>query len=322
MKLRRLFFLSVSLLLTVSCFAQKDSYTRVDSLMREYQVKIRSEKDLYKITYYIRTNFDTDSLRLRAAFIWITENIMYDVKAFIREDPSAAQLNYVLRNKKAICSGYANLVKYFCDAFSIESEIVEGYGRTGRRDVFLGHRSLRSNHAWNAVKINGTWRHIDATWATGVLDDTNEDKPVYRKQFNETYYFTAPEKFMLNHLPEKKQPQFDNRIDKRTFKKLPLFLSDFLADTIPEVSPDISLISTKAGDTLLFRLKTEKRINALYAFSDNQEKASYGGTSNYVEGWIEFRYPVTVKGYYNLYIGYYYGISEKYTLLAYKLEVK
>jgi len=304
-------------------FSQQPVYSRVDSLMREYRVKIKSEKDLYKLTYYIRTNFDADSLRLRAAFIWITENIMYDVKAFIREDPSAAQLNYVLRYKKGVCSGYANLLKYFCDAFAIESQIVVGYARTGRKDVFLDQHSLRSNHAWNAVNINGKWRLIDATWATGNADMSNEEKPVFKKDFNEIYYFTDPEKLKLNHFPDKKEFQFaDNSIDKRTFRKQPLFLSHYLADTIQEVSPNISLLKAKAGDTLLFRWKTEKRINSMYAISETQKKANYHGLINYNNGWIEFYYPVTVKGYYELYIGYYYGISGSKTLLAYKLDVK
>ncbi len=99
-------------------------------------------------------------------------------------------------------------------------------------------------------------------------------------------------------------------------------MSAYLADTIQEVSPNISLLSAKTGDTLLFRLKTEKRINSMYAFSETQKKASYHGLVNYNNGWIEFNYPVTVKGHYELYIGYYYGVSGKKTLLAYKLDVK
>src|SRR5262249_41453918 len=107
--------------------ASDTTYRRVDSIMRAYSKKINSVDELYKLTYFIRSSFDSDSLRLRASVIWITENIDYDVKAWVDEDPRAADMEYVLRKKKAICSGYANLLKYFCDAFDIENEIVTGH---------------------------------------------------------------------------------------------------------------------------------------------------------------------------------------------------
>ena len=151
--------------LSLTGLAQENPYNKVDSLMRGYKEKIKSVDDLYKVVYYIRNTFNADSLRLRAAVIWITENIAYDIKAFQKEDPSAALLSYVIRNKKAICSGYASLVKFFCSSFNIDCEIVEGYGRTGKSKIVMNQSYLRSNHAWNSVKINNTWRLIDATWA-------------------------------------------------------------------------------------------------------------------------------------------------------------
>ena len=99
--------------------------------MRNYKEKIKSGDDLYKLVNFIRNNFSADSLRLRASFIWITQNIDYDVKAYQKEDPAAAGIDYAIRNKKAICSGYSNLLKYFCDAFKIENRIVEGRARAG-----------------------------------------------------------------------------------------------------------------------------------------------------------------------------------------------
>ncbi len=115
----RLFCLSVFILLSTPCISQSNPYSKVDSLMREYSTKIKSADDLYKVVDYIRNTFSEDSLRFRAAFIWITDNIAYDVKAYQKEDPAAAQLNYAVKNKKAICSGYTSLVKFFCSAFNM-----------------------------------------------------------------------------------------------------------------------------------------------------------------------------------------------------------
>jgi len=143
----RVLFLSVLAFLAVSGLAQERPYARVDSLMRQYREKIKSADELYKVIYYIRNNFEVDSLRLRASIIWITENIAYDVKAFQKEDPSAAQLIYVIKYKKAICGGYASLVKFFCNSFNIECEIVNGYGRSGKSKIVMNQTYLRSNHA-------------------------------------------------------------------------------------------------------------------------------------------------------------------------------
>ena len=291
--------------------------------MRGYKEKIKSADELYKIVYYIRNTFQTDSIRLRASVIWITENIAYDVKAFQKEDPTAAQLSYVIKNKKAICGGYASLVKFFCNSFNIECETVIGYGRAGKNKIVMNQSYLRSNHAWNSVKINDTWRLIDATWAAGRVDDTDEKNLVFHKYFSEIYYDTPPEKLILNHLPEQKQFQLTNKaMDQRKFMKSPMFFSDFLTHSISNVLPDTALIKTKFGDTLVFKFKTDVPINRLYTFSDRLEKARHEAPATYKDGWVEFRYPVKLIGFYNLYIGYAISNRERYTLLGYKLEVR
>ena len=127
------FFFSALLILSFYSFklnAQDDGYYRVDSVMRNYHPRIKTFDDLYNVVYFIRKNFVEDSLRLRASFIWITENISYDVTAAKRENFNAAKLPYVIKSKKAICSGYSSLLKYFCDYFNIESKIIEGRAKS------------------------------------------------------------------------------------------------------------------------------------------------------------------------------------------------
>ena len=319
----RLFCLSVFILLSTPCISQPNPYSKVDSLMREYSTKIKSADDLYKVVDYIRNTFSEDSLRFRAAFIWITDNIAYDVKAYQKEDPAAAQLNYAVKNRKAICSGYTSLVKFFCSAFNIECETVIGYGRASKNKIVMNQEYLRNNHAWNSVKINGTWRLADATWAAGGVDDRDEENLVFHKEFKEIYYDTPPEKLILNHFPQNKQFQLTNKLmDQKRFMKSPLCFSDFLAHSISATLPDTALIKTKVGDTLVFKLQTALPINQLYAYSDILVKARHEAATIYKDGWIEFRYPVQLTGFYNLYIGYTLNNRERFTLLGYKLEVR
>lgn len=291
--------------------------------MRAYKEKIRTADNLYKVIYFIRQSFAVDSLRLRASFIWITENIAYDVKAYQKEDPIAAQLNYVIANKKAICGGYAALLKFFCDAFNIENRVIEGYGRTGKRGIHIRQDKLRTNHAWNAVNINGVWRLMDATWAAGFVDDSDEDKLVYYKDYEETYYFTAPDEMILNHFPTTMQFQYVGKArSQQGFIKSPLFLTGALAVHISAVDPDTALIRANTADTIFFRFKTDTSFISLYAFSDRSEKAFYETSPKNNNGWIEFKYPVKLPGTYNLFIGCYLNDRTRLSLLGYKLEVK
>lgn len=319
-----LFGLFLLLFICISnSFSQDSPYRFVDSTMRNYREKIKDQNDLYKLTYFIRNSFKSDSIRLRACFIWITENIGYDIRSYIREDPRAGQLEYVLKRKKAICGGYANLLKYMCDGLNIKCEIVNGYARAGKRSIYLSYFPTRPNHAWNAVFINNTWRLIDPTWAAGYTNDTDEEKDMkYTKNFNETYYFTPPEKFILNHYPGDFRFLFlEKSISQQRFIKQPLFTSYFLADSVERVIPDSSLIKTSVGDTIIFRFNKGSEINEFCAFSEKSEKAYHRSFLKKRGDWFEFHYPVKISGIYELYICSFHHEKSK-PLVGYRLEVK
>lgn len=295
----------LSLVIFKSGFTQNPIYKDVDSIMRQYNEKIKSSDELYKVVYFIRNSFNSDSLRLRASFIWITENISYDIEGFEKEDPRSSMLNYVIKNKKAVCGGYAGLLKFFCDAFNIDSKIIYGTARTGRRDISISHLRLRTNHAWNAVKINNSWRLIDPTWAAGVVDNTDEENLKYYKNYSETYYFTPPEKMIFNHFPDQYQYQFLNKaIPAIKFKKWPLFTTFFIGDSITEVYPDTSLIRVKLGDTVHFKIKTRFYSVHVCFTSEDFKKVNYLGTVKKDGDWLLIDFPVEALGKYNLYLNY------------------
>ena len=61
-----------------------------------------------------------------------------------------------LKEGKATCLGYATLAKLFFDELGLESYIVDGYVS----DAYDGD----GYHAWNIVKIDDKWHHIDITY--------------------------------------------------------------------------------------------------------------------------------------------------------------
>lgn len=311
------------LLPLVNVSAQTDTYQRVDSLMATYTKKVKSTDDLRDLWYFIYQNVYTDSLRLRAAVVWMASTIAYDVKRWQSESEEPVTLNDVLKRKKAVCAGYAALLKYLCDMFRIECEIVSGRARAFDRDVYLQPSKLLDNHAWNAVKINGRWRLIDPTWVAGsVSGETDDPKAKFIPAFNETYYFTPPEKFILNHFPKQSRHQLSSpTVQEKDFLAAPLYLTPFLNADVAKISPGEELIKAAVGDTVRFRFKAASLASEMMAWSPAQKKAEYKGEATTKDGFTEFRYPVAASGFYNLYIGQVKAMRGE-ALVGYKLQVE
>ncbi len=62
---------------------------------------------------------------------------------------------------KAVCNGYAEALELLLLCSGVETQMVVGTTDEG-------------NHAWNMVKLEDSWYHIDATW-DDPLPDTGED---------------------------------------------------------------------------------------------------------------------------------------------------
>ena len=100
-----------------------------------------------------------------------------------------------MKYKKAVCQGYSELFKAFCDLSNIPCFVVsgysKGYGYSKKTEI------TTSDHAWNTVFVDNKWHLLDATWGAGYLND----KMKYVAKFSEDYFLTNPENFILKHLP-------------------------------------------------------------------------------------------------------------------------
>jgi len=74
---------------------------------------------------------------------WLVYNANYDY-TYTNYHPSG-----VLLNGTGVCQSYAEAYSLLLDAFSIENMVLS---------------APEMNHAWNLVKIDGEWCHIDCTW--------------------------------------------------------------------------------------------------------------------------------------------------------------
>ncbi len=127
---------------------------------------IAQEISAKPIALNITSNIKNDSLKVVAIYNWIFENVDYDWETYKKlkngqpYSDEAWKVKDILRTKKAVCGGYAELFNDLCYFNNIKSKYI------------LGESNLEG-HAWNAVYINQKWYLMDITWADNI-----EEKPI------------------------------------------------------------------------------------------------------------------------------------------------
>lgn len=224
----------------------------------------------------LTANYITGAEKVRAIYSWITSHIAYNtgifkprrtayIPAFDPLDtasvwPSGDEMvaRQVLKRRAGVCDGYAKLFKVLCNYAGIEAECVLGYGRTSTA------KNFRTNHTWNAVKIDSNWHLLDVTWAAGYVDYADEF--VFRQ--NDFYFLTPPEQFIHDHYPEDlRWTLLQHPPGQTEFRKAPFRNKNFLKYNVTSYSPATGLIEVVVGDTLQFsvRLKDASKTKSISA---------------------------------------------------------
>ena len=93
--------------------------------------------------------------RVQAVHDYLVLNTKYDISQANGGSVPVSELNKfpysVLKEHKGICTGYALAAKLLLERAGIEAIYVTGTGRNG-------------SHAWNIVKVNNNYYHLDVTW--------------------------------------------------------------------------------------------------------------------------------------------------------------
>ena len=144
---------------------------------------------------------------------FITDRISYGKR-------SRTPLNCI-NSGAGVCQDYAELFKALCEISNIENIYVTGDGKTSAQDIGF----YSSNHAWNAVKVNGKYQLYDLTWAAGTFNSQTKE---FNKKFNAQYFNADPKKFISNHFPDSSKWQLlDAPISKEEYINSPSFSPEF-----------------------------------------------------------------------------------------------
>ena len=167
----------------------------------------RHKKNVEHLAAYLGSLASNPSGKTRAIFRWITHHIRYDSQALTSGNYGDLSPAGVLQRRKAVCAGYANLFEALGRAMRLNVATIRGYSK-GLGYTVGSRFNGQSNHAWNAVQINGKWHLLDCTWGAGHVTEPGG----YVREFNEHYFLTPPKEFIYDHFPENSNWQFLDRI--------------------------------------------------------------------------------------------------------------
>jgi hypothetical protein len=214
----------------------------------------------------LTASYTTDIEKARAIFSWIAQHIGYNTGIFnvgrgyrsskyifdpadtISSKSAIEQTaEKVLRRRVAVCDGYAKLFKTLCDYAGVESEVILGYGKC----YLEKDEKFKTNHTWNAVKIDSNWYLLDITWAAGYVTFSNDF--VFR--LDESYFLTPPQQFILDHYPEDlKWTLLEHPPTLREFHFSPFKYKSYIKYGISSASPPNGTIAASVGDTIRIEL--------------------------------------------------------------------
>jgi len=197
------------------------AYEEIDSHALSAPATARAS--VKSLAAYLTKPAKNDREKARAIFRWIAANIDYDVQVFFKGGSGLTAAGDVLKRGKSVCYGYSDLFLALAEEAGLQAVMIRGYGK-GYGYQPGQHFSGPSNHAWNAVLINGSWYLIDTTWGAGYVSGGGK----YVRHFDDHYFMTPPSQFIYDHLPEDSSWQLlDSPISKEQFESLPYLESDF-----------------------------------------------------------------------------------------------
>ncbi|MBB6610686.1 hypothetical protein H7F15_06530 [Pontibacter sp. Tf4] len=196
----------VSGILPAQAGTRKPDQARLEQLdAYAFKADNRHTSSIQTLAAYLSKGATTDYEKARVLFAWIAANIRYDDYGFNTGKSLDSSPAYVLKTRKAICDGYARLFQALGQEMGLKVEKVSGYAKG--YGYAPGKRFARTNHAWNAVRIDDSWILADPTWAAGSAKTVNGKlKTVYK--YDPYWFDTDPHVFLFSHLPVNPDFQF------------------------------------------------------------------------------------------------------------------
>ncbi len=192
------------------CFAATMD-AKVRKVPQEVQEQVFIYPDVYlpDVVKAIATGSNVSD-KVKAIHDWICDNIAYNTDVF-RGEAGDQDYKTVLVKKKAVCTGYANLMKEMCRLANIECIRIDGWSKGFG---YEGYIKENPDHSWNAVQLGKKWQLIDVTWDAGYCDWEH-----FVKHYSTQWLYRTPQQFIYSHLPMNEIYQYLGEKERRTPEK-------------------------------------------------------------------------------------------------------
>ena len=211
-----------------------------------------TEKSIKSVAEYIAKNEPDPYLRIKAIHDYVVNRVEYDLDVLTTGYRPKQNAQTVFKTHQAVCEGYAKLFQALAKAMGEEVVYVRGRVRQEFAPVDLIPFYLRAGkskhdwtlHAWNAVKINGSWQLVDTTW-----DDNEQNK------YSADYLMLPPQAMIVSHFPHLSAWQLLAKPkNHQSFENSPILQPQFFAQGLTLIAPQ--KYETKANVQALLKIKT------------------------------------------------------------------
>ena len=294
------------------------------------------------LTQKLVASYNSEKDKVTAIFNWIAENIAYYrpearsnrkgkshkqvADEIFYEDiplPSLTErvATSVLKNRRAVCDGYARLFQSLCSHAGIRSQVITGYARTKWEGA---NTRFKSNHTWNAVCIDGVWWLLDVTWASGFIARSSGE---FVRHYDDYYFLSSPEKFIEHHYPDDQRwTLMSDPPAMQEFRYTPFCQKSFNKYGITSFYPARGVIETKVGDTIRLSLEMSDALRQTTVASDSLwEDLAVAAPQSYAVVQPTFVSPTAVSYQFPVNSGelqWLYVMYNNDAVLRYRLQIK
>ena len=146
---------------------------------------------------------DDDYETVKYFYEYLIDNTFYDTELYNNQF-----IDSVVCEHRSVCNGYAKMFQYLCYEVDIPCIFVKGI-----------IRDTAVSHAWNIVKINDNYYHVDCTWG-----DTSQ----VSKEFCYDFLLLSDEDIKITHIISNKAPMPDcNTLSDNYYVKEQLYFDAF-----------------------------------------------------------------------------------------------
>lgn len=195
-----------------------------DKIVESYGGSATSEakKLAQAVVDKIITKNMSDFEKAKAIHDYMVVNIDYDYDNYLANTIPNASYNVIgaLKNKYAVCAGYAKTFDLLCELAGLECTYVTG--------------TAGGPHAWNQVKIDGKWYNVDVTWDDPVSTDKAFDDHKYNRY---SYFLISDELMYKDHTAKSSVQTCSSSLHTKAYE----VGAPWLSDISPRVTDEASL---------------------------------------------------------------------------------